>query len=86
MIFNYYKKIEDPENNTIEFKRVNPEDIKICDKSVEEVIQILEGLELERIYDMKLTMTNLKKWIELINSELTHQLQAHEKEMLNKLY
>ena len=67
-LFNYYRKVSSEEDE-IKFKKVNPEDIKICGKTIDEVITILNGLELEKQTQIKMTMGNLGLYIELFNKE-----------------
>lgn len=42
----------------------------ICGKSINEVITILGGLELERITEIKMCMENLTKYKEIIDKEM----------------
>lgn len=42
----------------------------ICGKNIKEVINILNALELERIYEIKMCMENLSKYKELIDKEM----------------
>ena len=46
-LLDYYRMKKDTDTDTIYFQRVKEEDIKICGKSLNEVITILNGLELE---------------------------------------
>ena len=46
-LLEYYRKKED-ENGNIIFEKVKEKDIKICGYSLENVISILNGLEIER--------------------------------------
>lgn len=41
----------------------------IMGKSIDEVIQILSGLELERIEDLQMTMSNLGEWMERVRED-----------------
>ena len=45
-LFNYYR-MKTNEDDELVFQRVKEEDIKICGKTIEEVIRILQGLEFE---------------------------------------
>lgn len=51
------------------------EPITIMGKSLDEIVVILSALELERIEDMKMTMSNLNKWIERVREEYTKDMQ-----------
>ena len=42
----------------------------ICGKNIKEIIAILNALELERIYEIKMCMENLSKYKELIDKEM----------------
>lgn len=68
-LLNYYRMKTDTDTDTIYFERVKKEDIKICGKTLEEVIMILNGLEAERITDIKLCLENVNKYIDLILKE-----------------
>ena len=59
LMIEYYTKKTD-ENGNITFELVNEDNIKILGKSLNEVITILQGLEFERITQIKMTMENLK--------------------------
>ena len=58
-LLDYYRMKKDTDTDTIYFQRVKEEDIKICGKSLNEVITILNGLELEKITNIEMTMENL---------------------------
>lgn len=53
----------------------------ICGYPIEEAIQILGALTIERARDIKVTMSNLKKIVELYQKEQTEML----KETLSKI-
>lgn len=53
----------------------------ICGYSIEEAIQILSAVTFERARDIKVTMSNLKKIVELYQKEQTEML----KETLSKI-
>ena len=42
----------------------------ICGKNIKEIIYILNALELERIYEIKMCMENLSKYKKLIDNEM----------------
>lgn len=44
-------------------------EIRICGKSVDEIVVILNALELERIEDLKMTMSNLDEWIKRVRAD-----------------
>ena len=46
------------------------EKITICGKNIKEIISILNALELERIYEIKMCMENLSKYKKLIDKEM----------------
>lgn len=58
----------------------------ICGIPIEEVVKILNGIELERRYDLKLTMENLSKWQEIIRKDYEYNIKkAFDEQMeLNK--
>ena len=64
----YYRKKED-ENGNIIFELVKDGDITILGKSLIEVIDILNALDIERITNIKMTMENLKIYQELLEKE-----------------
>lgn len=68
-LLDYYRMKKDTDTDTIYFERVKEEDIKICGKSLTEVITILNGLEAERITGIELCMENINKYMELILKE-----------------
>lgn len=53
----------------------------ICGYPIEEAIQILSALTIERVYDIKFTMDNLNKFVNLYQKEQTEML----KETLSKI-
>lgn len=68
-LLDYYRMKKDTDTNTIYFEKVKEEDIKICGKTLKEVITILNGLEAERIAGIELCIENINKYIELILEE-----------------
>lgn len=68
-LLDYYRMKTDTDTNTIYFEKVKEEDIKICGKTLKEVIIILNGLEAERIAGIELCVENINKYIELILEE-----------------
>ena len=55
--------------------------IKICGKSLDEVIDILNGLEIERMTDIKMTMENLSYLFKKVIDEQNKVQQMAIKEM-----
>ena len=55
----YYTREVD-ENGNITFKLVDFDQVKICGYTLKEVMDILNGLEIERITEIKMTMENLQ--------------------------
>lgn len=73
-LFNYYRQKVDEDGNIV-FEKVEEEDIKICGKRLEEVIRILNGLDIEKRYQIEMTMENLIKYKEIIDAEINKQLE-----------
>lgn len=73
-LFDYYRKKIDEDGNIV-FEKVKEEDIKICGKRIEEVITILNGLDIEKRYQIEMTMENLIKYKEIIDAEINKQLE-----------
>lgn len=73
-LFEYYR-MKANENDEVIFQRVKKEDITICGKSIDEVIYILNGLEIERQTDIKMTMENLSYLIKKICEEDNRKLR-----------
>lgn len=67
-LFNYYR-MKTNEDDEVVFQKVKEEDIKICGKTVEEVIRILNGLEFERLTQIEMTMKNLERYYKLIRED-----------------
>ena len=57
-------------------------EITICGYSLDEIITILNGLEIERITDIKMTMENLSYLFEKVCDEQNKLLQMQVKEMM----
>lgn len=56
--------------------------IKICGKSLDEVIDILNGLEIERMTDIKMTMENLSYLFKKVVDEQNKRQQMAIKKMM----
>ena len=70
IIHDYIKELE----NKVEVQT-------ICGYSIEEAIQILSAVTIERTYDIKVTMSKLKEIVELYQKEQTEMV----KETLSKI-
>lgn len=70
----YYRK-KDDENGNIIFELVKDEDITILGKSLKEVIDILNALDIEKITNIKMTMENLKAYQELLEKEYYNSIK-----------
>lgn len=64
IIHDYIKELE----NKVEVQT-------ICGYSIEEAIQILSAVTIEKARDIKVTMSNLKKIVELYQKEQTEMLK-----------
>lgn len=78
---NLYEKMENTDG-TIEYKPYDITKITICGRNIEEVIQILNGLDLEKEKELTLTMENLGKWCELIKEDIKKQQEIAIKSIL----
>ena len=56
---------------------VDHKGVTINGKTIEEVITILNGLELERIYGIKMTMENMSLWKEIYKNELIKSVNSN---------
>lgn len=56
--------------------------IKICGKTMQEVITILNGLDIERMLDIKMTMENLSYLFEKVIDEQNKRQQMAIKKMM----
>lgn len=56
--------------------------ITICGKTIEEVITILNGLDIERILDIKMTMENLSYLFKKVIDEQNKRQQLAIKKMI----
>lgn len=80
---NLYEKIVN-ENGEEIYKPYDITKTKICGKPLEEVIQILNGLDLEKEKEMLLTMNNLGEWCEMIKEEIKKEQEEAIKKFFNK--
>lgn len=81
---NLYEKVEDI-NGNISFKPFDYNNITLFGKSLSEIAEILNCLDLEKQYDMKMTMKNLQEWQKLLEKEFNDKLyKINIKEMLER--
>lgn len=76
---NLYEKVE--ENGIETFKPYDIAKMKICGKTLEQVIDILNGLDLEKLYDLEMTMKNFGEWVELYRES-----NENIKQILNEMF
>jgi len=83
-LFEYYRlnTSDKEDDDCIKFTRVKEEDITICGKSIKEIVTILNGLELERQLDIKMTMENLSYLFKKVMEEQDKKLQENFDRML----
>lgn len=79
-LFNYYR-MKTNEDDELVFQRVKEEDIKICGKTIEEVIRILQGLEFERLTQIEMTMKNLERYYKFIREDHEKVIEESFKRM-----
>ena len=63
--------------NNLEYIKRKIIPTKICGKTIEEIIPILNGLDLERTTGILMTMSNLNQYQNLINEEIKNQFRNH---------
>lgn len=83
-LLEYYRMKNDTDTNTIYFERVKEEDIRICGKTLKEIIMILNGLEAERITGIKLCMENINNYMNIILKEQQEQIKKSLTNLLDK--
>lgn len=83
-LLEYYRMKNDTDTNTIYFERVKEEDIRICGKTLKEIITILNGLEAERITGIKLCMENINNYMDIILKEQQEQIKKSLSNLLDK--
>lgn len=76
------KNEESKEKEIIQFEKVNPCDVRICGKTLSELETIINGLETERITEIKMTMENLSY---LYNKLISDTVQS-QRELINKVF
>ena len=67
------------------FKPVFWRDLKIRNYSIDEILSILSQLDVERIYDMKLTMSNLELWRKILEEEMNKSIQMAFKKAVDEI-
>lgn len=72
-------------NSCYKFTQVKEEDIKICGKSLKEVITILNGLEAERITGIKMCIETVNEYMDIILKEQQEQLMKSLREKFEKV-
>lgn len=83
-LLEYYRMKNDTDTDTIYFERVKEEDIRICGKTLKEIIMILNGLEAERITGIKLCMENINNYMDIILKEQQEQIKKSLSNLLDK--
>ena len=83
-LLEYYRMKNDTDTDTIYFERVKEEDIRICGKTLKEIIMILNGLEEERITGIKLCMENINNYMDIILKEQQEQIKKSLSNLLDK--
>ena len=65
-------------------KEINEEfsNVTICEKNLDEIITILNGLDIERMLDIKMTMENLSYLFKKVVDEQNKMQQMAIKEMM----
>ena len=79
----YYKMKIDSDTDTIYFEKVKVEDIRIYGKTIDEIITILNGLDVERITGIKMTMENLCYLYKELQKREYEMQRENLKKMLN---
>ena len=69
-------------NGNINITPYDISNITICGRKLEQVIQILNGLDLEKEKEMLLIMKNLGKWCELIKDDIRKQQEEAIKNLI----
>lgn len=83
-ILNLYKKEEDKETGIINFIPVDAAKDTICGRTIEEIIVILNCLDIEKEYQMKMTLENLKSFEEFLVQEREEIINKMLKGMFEK--
>lgn len=81
-LLDYYRMKTDTDTDTIYFQKVKEEDIKICGKSIREIITILNGLEIEKMTNIEMTMENLS----YLYKELLKEQYKCQQESIKRMF
>ena len=86
-LFEYYRLTTTDENGNscYKFTLVKEEDITIKGYTIQEIINILNALDVERIYDIKMTMSNLAVLYETLIKEQDKYREEAIKNMINDI-
>lgn len=82
--YNLYEK-EIDENGVETYKPFDFNNVTICGRKIEQIMQILNGLDLEKENELLLTMENLNKWCEIISEDIKKQQEKVIKNMLDRM-
>jgi len=83
-ILDLYKKEENKETGVIKFTPIDSAKETICGRTIEEIITILTCLDLEKEYEMKLTLKNLQSFEEFLIKEKEEIIDKMIKGMFEK--
>ena len=78
-----YKKME-KSDGSITFEPFDIDNVTIYGRSIKEIGQILDGLEVERMAEIKMTMENLSYLFKKINDEQNKMIQMQIKKYFSK--
>lgn len=78
---NLYEKIVN-ENGEEIYKPYDITKTTICGKKLEEVVDILQGLDLEKQYDLEMTMKNFREWTKEYHKEHNERIN----QVLSKMF
>ena len=84
MIEEYYVK-RTSKNGRVTYKPVDITKMAICGKTIEEIIDILNALNVERIYNIEMTMNNLKQYIKIYQKEQKEMLKEYWNKQIKEL-
>lgn len=78
-----YEKIEN-EDGSITYKKYDISKITINGKTIEEIIKILNGLDIERITGIEMTLENLSYLFKKITEEQNKYIQIQVKNFFRR--
>lgn len=58
--------------------------LTICGLKIDDIVKILNGLEIERRYGIKMAMENLSKWQEILKKNYEKEVKKHFDESFNR--